>query len=987
MLLEGLKPQLVPHEVYPAPDNPDSEKVIVDTISGRAMLLTNDESQCFRNFDGSEVRIIASKIWNAGSQPLVTMGKLLRDLNRFGYLAAGALPELESHHARWWHIWSLGHGRRSEASIDPGARKASSVVGRLLSSQVFVLAAVLVFLIALTIWWSAPFDSTALVIGDSPALGILILLLSSCIMAWLGAWLQTRAVTAACGYVCEVAVETGLGIPLPWLDLSSLIAVPKRLRLRTCAAGPLAMLALGALGYLIGYWGGMHYGAMAITDAGLQILYGSWIAVLIFSSPWWGSPFAHMAVVYLRAANPLMLGINGVRAAVFSLFGLKSSGQRHTGFLLIWGAWAIVWPILVVRLLTAVFRKDIPLLIRMLSDEAQTAAWWGLLLLTAMIAIGILGVVLSTAWLLISGFLSVIERRLWPEWQGMLVVAGFVIVLFVLWHFDHPLDDEVAFFASSVTVILGLALTWIALKLTSGDWCGVDALPFVALALVGLAAAIGGFGIGDGLTGWAWLIISVLIIASLALWGATGMVYAGAAILGGLASAHIIGVLILDLSPKSAGTAGTVGFYCQNWLTLPGRGLVEWAYVFSLGVFVVRALVSMRGRDFPAWLWLFIALVLDTDRGILETRNIWPQLSPFVHHAGLAAAIAALVCRRGARAFQLSRAQMERVSDPFSGLNVEINRLTGLSHPCARAGVDFPNIDQALRRCLGKRTWNSVMMRWVPHLKWDEALEYLYLTNDWDKHLDGIKVKTERAAGESLLRIPCLRSVRIDAGQIGKAAHLLAAKPGDVLIRQGATDDALFTIIKGRIAIEIHDTGIGTHTIAQLDAGTYVGEIAFLTGKPRTATVRAVDPLVVAGLRRLDASATCPELDSHMHQMTSGLAWSGKLRKMPIFAEMSESLFLRTVVQGEMHTIEPGQSIALEYERKPAVAAVLNGEIVANGRILAQGALAGVESLWSGENNPIQIKTATDTKSRIVVLPRELVQEAVDEIILDAGMI
>ena len=66
-------------------------------------------------------------------------------------------------------------------------------------------------------------------------------------------------------------------------------------------------------------------------------------------------------------------------------------------------------------------------------------------------------------------------------------------------------------------------------------------------------------------------------------------------------------------------------------------------------------------------------------------------------------------------------------------------------------------------------------------------------------------------------------------------SHEVDAKAGDVLMVEGETGDAFYVIVDGTVRIEA-----GDRTIRSMTAGGFLGEIALVDRRPRTATATAV---------------------------------------------------------------------------------------------------------------------------------------------------
>jgi CRP-like cAMP-binding protein len=80
----------------------------------------------------------------------------------------------------------------------------------------------------------------------------------------------------------------------------------------------------------------------------------------------------------------------------------------------------------------------------------------------------------------------------------------------------------------------------------------------------------------------------------------------------------------------------------------------------------------------------------------------------------------------------------------------------------------------------------------------------------------------------------------LDDSQIArllKAADWKDCQPGEIITRQDAPLDALFFLCRGRANVEVNGS-----FVTYLEKGSFIGEIAYLTGNPATATVTIEEP-------------------------------------------------------------------------------------------------------------------------------------------------
>jgi CRP-like cAMP-binding protein len=79
---------------------------------------------------------------------------------------------------------------------------------------------------------------------------------------------------------------------------------------------------------------------------------------------------------------------------------------------------------------------------------------------------------------------------------------------------------------------------------------------------------------------------------------------------------------------------------------------------------------------------------------------------------------------------------------------------------------------------------------------------------------------------------------------MGGSRLMLAA--GDLLFEQGAEADTACLILEGRAAIEVRPTtDAAPVVVAEAGRHSFVGEMGVISGAPRSAAVRALEPMVV----------------------------------------------------------------------------------------------------------------------------------------------
>lgn len=85
--------------------------------------------------------------------------------------------------------------------------------------------------------------------------------------------------------------------------------------------------------------------------------------------------------------------------------------------------------------------------------------------------------------------------------------------------------------------------------------------------------------------------------------------------------------------------------------------------------------------------------------------------------------------------------------------------------------------------------------------------------------------------------------------RIMEGLNMLTFNKGEIVIEEGDSGDSIYLIKSGRAKVSTHVLG-KVIELAMLERGDIFGEVAFLTGRPRTATVTAIERLEVLEFTR-----------------------------------------------------------------------------------------------------------------------------------------
>jgi CRP-like cAMP-binding protein len=104
-----------------------------------------------------------------------------------------------------------------------------------------------------------------------------------------------------------------------------------------------------------------------------------------------------------------------------------------------------------------------------------------------------------------------------------------------------------------------------------------------------------------------------------------------------------------------------------------------------------------------------------------------------------------------------------------------------------------------------------------------------------------IKESIKREVISGLRNVELFRPLSFDQiEELASSSSKLLFSKGEILVQQGDSGDSLFIITDGKVDVSVSDSsGRKTH-LANLQSGSYFGEMSLLTGEPRSASVVAL---------------------------------------------------------------------------------------------------------------------------------------------------
>jgi len=188
--------------------------------------------------------------------------------------------------------------------------------------------------------------------------------------------------------------------------------------------------------------------------------------------------------------------------------------------------------------------------------------------------------------------------------------------------------------------------------------------------------------------------------------------------------------------------------------------------------------------------------------------------------------------------------------------------------------------------------------------------------------------------------------------------QLLEFGPGDVLFRQGAQGDRLYVVKSGVLeVVAVPGEGGEAGPVAYLGSGEVIGELALLTGSPRTATVRSPEHAVVFAIERpvfLDLMDVLPAFSRNLCVVLARRLERTTLKLPPSASKQLQGTLryfdLATVIQTLVGSQQTGSLVVKATGRKLAELSFVSGEVVR----AKHGHLVGEDAVYQLFQCPVE---------------------------------
>ncbi|MCK6545655.1 serine/threonine-protein kinase [Myxococcota bacterium] len=154
---------------------------------------------------------------------------------------------------------------------------------------------------------------------------------------------------------------------------------------------------------------------------------------------------------------------------------------------------------------------------------------------------------------------------------------------------------------------------------------------------------------------------------------------------------------------------------------------------------------------------------------------------------------------------------------------------------------------------------------------------------------------------------------------------------GDTIIREGERGEAFFMIARGRVVVSTTNFASQKIYVTSLSDGDCFGEHGFFTGEPRTATVEALEDVLVLEVSKEVLNRMIqeyPTVRESLRRFYKERIAESLLAKSPLFGHLSITARKMFSERFTFETYEPGDLIIREGDQSDAFYAIKTGRVL-----------------------------------------------------------
>jgi CRP-like cAMP-binding protein len=238
--------------------------------------------------------------------------------------------------------------------------------------------------------------------------------------------------------------------------------------------------------------------------------------------------------------------------------------------------------------------------------------------------------------------------------------------------------------------------------------------------------------------------------------------------------------------------------------------------------------------------------------------------------------------------------------------------------------------------------------------------------------------------------LPFLSEMGPESFQAVRSLTVLRLADGQFVVRQGDAGDSLFLVAGGELRVVVN-TPAGEKDVARLFENTLFGEMALITGQPRSASVVAAGEADVIGVSKAalgHVMAKLPAIGAVLDRFSRERLIKNLLQTSPLFVPFSKSQQGDLLRRFEGIEVDAGAELIREGDRGKGLFLVLGGEVdvVANADTaeaislahLGPGDIFGEMSLVTDQ--PTSATVRATMRTSVLFLAREYVERLAEAI-------